>query len=152
MLLQVTIWLGVFPIVVSWWAALGLTVYFIATNLVLYYVKSIKHIEALWFANCANQLLFWTYIKVGHVPGWYVACLVSCVSMWNMLMLRLYVLIQCLGNALLCMRGKAVLSEEAPTNSGCLQNNVHWTCCSSCALRAQCTSRHTDVQCACCTF
>jgi len=62
--LQVTIWLGVFPIVVSWWAALGLTVYFIATNAVLYYVKSIKHIEALWFANCANQLLFWTYIKV----------------------------------------------------------------------------------------
>ncbi len=61
---QVTIWLGVFPIVVSWWAALGLTVYFIATNAVLYYVKSIKHIEALWFANCANQLLFWTYIKV----------------------------------------------------------------------------------------
>lgn len=59
-----TIWLGVFPIVVSWWAALGLTVYFIATNAVLYYVKSIKHIEALWFANCANQLLFWTYIKV----------------------------------------------------------------------------------------
>ena len=31
MVLQVTIWLGVFPIVVSWWAALGLTVYFIAT-------------------------------------------------------------------------------------------------------------------------
>lgn len=62
--MQVTIWLGVFPIVVSWWAALGLTVYFIATNCVLYYVKSIKHIEALWFANCANQLLFWTYIKV----------------------------------------------------------------------------------------
>ena len=61
---QVTIWLGVFPIVVSWWAALGLTVYFVATNSVLYYVKSIKHIEALWFANCANQLLFWTYIKV----------------------------------------------------------------------------------------
>ena len=65
MLLQVTIWFGVFPIVVSWWAALGLTIYFVATNAVLYYVKSIKHIEALWFANCANQLLFWTYVKVG---------------------------------------------------------------------------------------
>lgn len=64
--LQVTIWLGVFPIVVSWWAALGLTVYFVATNAVLYYVKSIKHIEALWFANCANQLLFWTYVKVSQ--------------------------------------------------------------------------------------
>ena len=63
---QVTIWLGVFPIVVSWWAALGLTIYYIATNAVLYYIKSLKHIEALWFANCANQLLFYTYIKVGH--------------------------------------------------------------------------------------
>ena len=63
--MQVTIWFGVFPIVVSWWAALGLTIYFVATNMVLYYVKSLKHIEALWFANCANQLLFWTYVKVG---------------------------------------------------------------------------------------
>ena len=70
LLSQVTIWLGVFPIVVSWWAALGLTVYFIATNAVLYYIKSLKHIEALWFANCANQLLFYTYIKV---------CFCSCV-------------------------------------------------------------------------
>lgn len=68
MVLQVTIWLGVFPIVVSWWAALGLTVYFIATNMVLYYIKSLKHIEALWFANCANQLLFYTYIKVCLCP------------------------------------------------------------------------------------
>ena len=33
----VTIWAGVFPIVVSWWAALGLTIYYIATNAVLYY-------------------------------------------------------------------------------------------------------------------
>ena len=66
--LQVTIWLGVFPIVVSWWAALGLTIYFIATNAVLYYIKSLKHIEALWFANCANQLLFYTYIKVCLCP------------------------------------------------------------------------------------
>lgn len=72
-----TIWFGIFPIVVSWWAALGLTIYFVATNAVLYYVKSLKHIEALWFANCANQLLFWTYVKVspavwqlphGHTP------------------------------------------------------------------------------------
>lgn len=29
----ITIWFGVFPIVVSFWAALGLTVYFIATQL-----------------------------------------------------------------------------------------------------------------------
>ena len=30
----VTIWAGVFPIVISWWAALGLTVYMLATMLV----------------------------------------------------------------------------------------------------------------------
>ena len=92
---QVTIWLGVFPIVVSWWAALGLTIYFIATNAVLYYVKSIKHIEALWFANCANQLLFWTYIKVSclrlvrafaeallhpHMRGQTLVCHLDCIS------------------------------------------------------------------------
>lgn len=28
----ITIWFGVFPIVVSFWAALGLTVYYIATQ------------------------------------------------------------------------------------------------------------------------
>ena len=74
LVLQVTIWLGVFPIVVSWWAALGLTIYFIATNMVLYYIKSLKHIEALWFANCANQLLFYTYIKVCLCPSSCARC------------------------------------------------------------------------------
>lgn len=29
----------------------------------LYYVRSYKHIEALWFANTANSLLWWTYVK-----------------------------------------------------------------------------------------
>ena len=63
----ITIWFGIFPIVVSWWAALGLTVYFVATEMVLYYVRSFKHVEALWFANLANQILFWTYVKVGSL-------------------------------------------------------------------------------------
>lgn len=30
----VTIWAGVFPIVLNWWAALGLTAYYVATTLV----------------------------------------------------------------------------------------------------------------------
>ena len=60
---QITIWGGVFPIVVTWWAALGLTVYYVATNMVLYYVRRVQHIQALWFANCANTLLWWTYVK-----------------------------------------------------------------------------------------
>ena len=60
---QVTIWGGVFPIVVNWWAALGLTVYYVATNNVLFYVRSVQHVQALWFANCANSILWWTYTK-----------------------------------------------------------------------------------------
>lgn len=59
----ITIWFGVFPIVVSWWMALALTIYFVALNLVLYYVRSYKHIEALWFANVAGNILWWTYVK-----------------------------------------------------------------------------------------
>lgn len=35
----VTVFFGVFPIVISKWAALGLTVYFVCTNAVLYYVR-----------------------------------------------------------------------------------------------------------------
>jgi len=30
---------------------------------VLYYCRSFKHIEALWFANVGNQVLWWTYVK-----------------------------------------------------------------------------------------
>lgn len=28
----ITIWFGIFPIVISWWAALGLTIYMVATH------------------------------------------------------------------------------------------------------------------------
>ncbi|KAK9842280.1 hypothetical protein WJX81_004432 [Elliptochloris bilobata] len=59
----VTIWGGVFPIVVSQWAAIGLTVYMVATHAVLYYVRSPKHLEALWFSNIANTLMWFTYVK-----------------------------------------------------------------------------------------
>lgn len=59
----ITIWFGVFPIVVSWWTALGVTVYYFTTNSVLYYVRSVRHFEALWFANISNAILWWTYVK-----------------------------------------------------------------------------------------
>lgn len=58
-----TIWGGIFPIVVNWWAALGLTVYYVATNNVLFYVRNVQHVQALWFANTANSILWWTYVK-----------------------------------------------------------------------------------------
>ena len=42
---QVTIWGGIFPIVVTWWAALGLTVYYLATNNVLFYTRNVQHMQ-----------------------------------------------------------------------------------------------------------
>ena len=62
--LQLTIWVGIFPLVITRWLTLGLTIYSVATQMVLYYVRHRNHTEALWFAAVANSLLWWTYIKV----------------------------------------------------------------------------------------
>ena len=62
--MQITIWIGVFPLVITRWLTLGLTIYSVATQMVLYYVRHPNHTEALWFAAVANSLLWWTYIKV----------------------------------------------------------------------------------------
>ena len=59
----VTIWGGVFPIVVSWWAALGLSVYMAAQFCVMNYVHKLRDLKALWFANVANSILWWTFVK-----------------------------------------------------------------------------------------
>eukprot|EP00884_Botryococcus_braunii_P012540 jgi/Botrbrau1/21287/Bobra.0573s0001.1 len=59
----VTIWAGVFPIVVSWWAAVGLTIYFVAQYAVMNYVHKFKDLKPLWFANVANSILWWTFVK-----------------------------------------------------------------------------------------
>ena len=61
----VTIWGGVFPIVVSWWAALGLSVYYVATNLVLYHVRSLRHIGGWsFFFVCGGEVLFFGGLRV----------------------------------------------------------------------------------------
>ena len=36
----VTIWIGVFPIIINFWLALGLTIYAACTQLLLYYVRT----------------------------------------------------------------------------------------------------------------
>ncbi|KAK9865087.1 hypothetical protein WJX84_007198 [Apatococcus fuscideae] len=59
----ITIWIGVFPVIINRWAALGLTIYAAATQALLYYVRTPRHIEALYFANVANSLLWWSYVK-----------------------------------------------------------------------------------------
>jgi endoglucanase len=58
-----TVWAGVFPIVVSWWAAVALTAYMTAQTLVLNYTHKRKHVQPLWFASVANNIMWWTYVK-----------------------------------------------------------------------------------------
>ncbi|KAK9908885.1 hypothetical protein WJX75_004221 [Coccomyxa subellipsoidea] len=58
-----TIWIGVFPVVISREFALALTIYTVATQLLLYYVRKLSHFEALWFANIANSILWWAFVK-----------------------------------------------------------------------------------------
>ena len=36
----ITIWIGVFPVIINRWAALGLTIYAAATQALLYYVRT----------------------------------------------------------------------------------------------------------------
>ena len=43
--------------------AVGLTVYFIAQYGILNYVRNRKHVGPLWFANVANNILWWTFVK-----------------------------------------------------------------------------------------
>ena len=42
---------------------MGLTVYFLAQYMVLNYVRKFNHIKPLWFANVANNILWWTFVK-----------------------------------------------------------------------------------------
>ena len=62
--MQVTVWAGVFPIVVSWWAAVALTAYMAAQFLVLNYCRNRRHLKPLWFNTVANNILWWTFVKV----------------------------------------------------------------------------------------
>ncbi|KAK9828913.1 hypothetical protein WJX72_002766 [[Myrmecia] bisecta] len=59
----VTIWAGVFPIVVSWWAAVALTANMLAQYLVLNYCRKRAHWKPLWFANVANNILWFAFVK-----------------------------------------------------------------------------------------
>ena len=43
-----TIWAGIFPIVISWWAALALTIYYIAQSMVLNYSKKVTSSYSFW--------------------------------------------------------------------------------------------------------
>lgn len=62
--LQVTVWAGVFPIVVSWWAAVALTAFIVAQFLVTSYCRNRKHLKPLWFNSVSNNILWFTFVKV----------------------------------------------------------------------------------------
>jgi len=58
----ITIWAGIFPIVISWWAALGLTVYMLATML----VRRPSH--QCWESNVGVHLRhIWPCVHKRHV-------------------------------------------------------------------------------------
>ncbi len=45
--------------------AVALTIYTVAQTLVLNNVRTLRHVEPLWFANIANNILWFTFIKAG---------------------------------------------------------------------------------------
>ena len=66
----VTIWAGVFPCTIDRWFAGALTGYAAATQLLQYYVRTPRHVEALWFADVANAILWWAYVKAAWRMLW----------------------------------------------------------------------------------
>jgi hypothetical protein len=40
------VWMGSFPIVINFWAAVSITAYYGATILVMYYTKALAHLKA----------------------------------------------------------------------------------------------------------
>ena len=56
---------GVFPMAIGRQLALALTLYALATHLLLYRCRTLAHIKALWFASVCNQILWFAYLKAG---------------------------------------------------------------------------------------
>ena len=66
----VTIWAGVFPCIIDRWFACALTAYALTTQALQYYVRTPRHVEALWFADVANAILWWAYVKAAWRMLW----------------------------------------------------------------------------------
>lgn len=41
----ITVWFGAFPIVINYWAAVAITIYYLATMLLMYYTKAFGHLK-----------------------------------------------------------------------------------------------------------
>ena len=51
-------------------AAVGLTIYMVAQQLVLNYCRKLRHFESLYFASVANNILWWTFVKACFNVVW----------------------------------------------------------------------------------
>lgn len=51
-------------------AAVGLTIYMVAQQLVLNYCRKARHFESLYFASVANNILWWTFVKACFNVVW----------------------------------------------------------------------------------
>ena len=56
-------WLGSFPIVINFWAAVSITVYYAATLLLMYYTRTLAHLKSMWFSSVANSILWFAFLK-----------------------------------------------------------------------------------------
>lgn len=59
----ITVWFGAFPIVINFWAAVAITIYYGSTLLLMYYTRSFSHLKSMWFASVANSVLWWAFLK-----------------------------------------------------------------------------------------
>jgi len=60
---MLTVWAGAFPIVINFWAALSITIYYGATLSLNYYTTSPAHLKSMWFAGVSNNILWWAFLK-----------------------------------------------------------------------------------------
>ena len=71
-----TIWAGIFPIVISWWAALALTIYYIAQSMVLNYSKKVTTLIFLLITTvdsvcwCITIRIYISQHMSVHSPRW----------------------------------------------------------------------------------
>ena len=58
-----TVWIGAFPIIINFWAALAVTVYFCGLSVMMYYNTSLAHLKSMWFSSIANSILWFAFLK-----------------------------------------------------------------------------------------
>ncbi len=79
----ITVWFGVFPIVINVWCAIAVTVYYPCTMFVMYYTRSFGHLKSMWFAAVANSILWWAFLKAMYratIGRWFAGTIVFKVT------------------------------------------------------------------------